>query len=62
MDKTLKNVIIAGIIIISLSIGYFILKSIPSKKTEFSACYEKCIEVGQTENKDRTCVNICGKN
>ncbi len=39
MDKTLRNVIIAGILFVSISFTYYFFFS---PKTEFDACYAKC--------------------
>lgn len=59
MDKILRNVIIAGIIIMSFSIAYFlVLKPTKNQKTEFDACYDKCVQVG---NNERVCVSTCGR-
>lgn len=56
MDKTFKNIIIAGIIIISFLIGYFI----SNKKTEFDACYDKCISI--EKNYPEKCLAVCKNN
>lgn len=63
MDKKLRNVLIFGIIIISLSVSYYlVLKPVPSQKTEFDACYDKCLETRTDQDKNETCVHICGRN
>lgn len=61
MDKVLRNAIVLGILVTSLSIGYYlVMKPNTVQKTEFEACYEKCTEVQSDRNV--SCVNICGRN
>ena len=59
MDKTLRNVMIAGIIIAILSIGYyFVLKP----KTEFEACYNKCTNLHTSISAPEVCFATCAQN
>jgi hypothetical protein len=59
MDKTLRNAIIAGILIVSISIAYFLIfKPEPKQQTEFDACYEKCTSLGV--NQDDCLKRYCG--
>jgi hypothetical protein len=59
MDRKLRNTIIFGIMIISLSIAYFlVLKPIKTQRTEFDACYEKCVQVS---NNEKACIATCGR-
>ena len=58
MGKTLRNIIIAGIIITVLSIGYyFVLKP----KTEFEACYNQCINL-KLSSDPKNCFYLCKQN
>lgn len=63
MDKVLRNAIVLGILVTSLSIGYYlVMKPNTVQKTEFDACYEKCIEFSSSGTKNYSCVTICGRN
>ena len=60
MDQALKIAIILGIMIVSLSIGYYlVLKPSEPKKTEFEACYNQCMNSAEDYTKG-DCVYICG--
>lgn len=60
MDKTLRNVVMFGILVVSLSIGYYlVLKPSTTSKTEFEACYNQCLINGGTA--DKACVILCGR-
>lgn len=66
MDKLLKSTLIFGILIVSISIGYYLIfkptpitqLQIQNQKTEFDACYDKCTSLGQGQT---ICLRtICG--
>ncbi len=66
MDKKLRNTLIFGILIISISISYYLVfkptpttqLQIQNQKTEFDACFDKCTGNGRD---GFVCVNICGR-
>jgi hypothetical protein len=59
MDDILRNVIIIGITIITVSIAVMTLSTILIPQTEFDACYSKCMHTVLSEN-PLACVGICG--
>lgn len=59
MDKTLRNVIIAGIIIVALSVGYYLVLK---PKTEFEACYGRCTNLNTLNSDQKFCLSFCGYN
>ncbi len=69
MDKTLRDIIIVGILALSISsIYHFVIKQTPIQKTNFEICYQTCTE-GYTTNPEFTatalhdrCMQICGVN
>ena len=43
LDKAVKMSIILGVLIIALSVAYYlILKPVPVQKTNFESCYVQC--------------------
>lgn len=60
MDRKLRNTIIFGIIIVSLSIFIYLVIR-PNQKTEFDACYDKCTNNGSAQDKHGTCMILCGR-
>lgn len=69
MDKTLRDIIIVGVLAISVSFIYhFVIKQTPIQKTNFEICYQTCTE-GYTVSPEFTaialhdrCMQICGVN
>jgi hypothetical protein len=61
MDKMLRNALVLGVLVTSFSIGYYlVIKPNTVQKTEFDACYEKCLESNSSQA--RSCVITCGRN
>ena len=59
MDKSLRNAIIAGIVIVVIAISYYLISK-SNQKTEFDACYEQCVK-DSIKSKSQYCVPLCGR-
>ncbi len=57
----LKITMILGIVAVSMSCVYYVFKYNKSYKTEFEACYDKCIQVEEGGRIESFCMKTCGR-
>jgi hypothetical protein len=53
MDKALRNVIIAGILLVGVSVAFYFLYYLPNKERKLETARQECANIAMDEAKEK---------